>query len=239
VLCNEVVDRVVTLANNALIHMDWWEANKGPEWPSRKNPRPARTIMRCAIYSHVSTSDKGQETRNQSDQQRRYAEAQGWEVVEFTDHESGKHSNRPQFQALFAAASRREIDIVLVCALDRFSREGVAQTFGHIRRLLDYKVQFESLTEPHFRTTGPAGELMIAIAAWIAQQERIRISDRTEAGLATARSKGRLGGRPAKVFDRDRALAMRAQDPPVSWRKIASALKVPQSSLRVVLRKAA
>jgi hypothetical protein len=50
----------------------------------------------------------------------------------------------------------------------------------------------ESLTEPHSRTTGPAGELMIAIAACIAKQERIRISDRTKAGLATARNEGKF-----------------------------------------------
>jgi DNA invertase Pin-like site-specific DNA recombinase len=43
---------------------------------------------------------------------------------------------------------------------------------------------------------------MIAIAAWIAKQERMRISDRTKAGLAVARAKGRIGGRARKVpFD--------------------------------------
>ena len=75
---------------------------------------------------------------------------------------------------MFAAASRREFDAVVTWALDRLSREGVAQTFEHIKTLLAYGVQYISYTEAHFRTTGPAGELMIAIAAWIAQQERIR-----------------------------------------------------------------
>lgn len=191
--------------------------------------------MRCAIYARVSTKDKGQDVENQLIQQRRYATAQGWEISEFIDHETGKHSHREQFQALFAAASRREIDIVLVWALDRFTREGVAETFIHIKRLLDYGVQFESLTESHFRTTGPAGELMIAIAAWIAKQERVRISDRTKAGLAVARSKGRIGGRPPKVFNRARAIALRAQDPPVSWRALARELGVAQSSIRDAL----
>ena len=193
--------------------------------------------MKCAIYSRVSTKDKGQDVENQLIQQRRYTTAQGWEITEFIDHETGKHANRPQFQALFAAASRREMDVVLVWALDRFSREGVAATFAHIKRLLDYGVQFESLTEPHFRTTGPAGELMIAIAAWIAKQERMRISDRTKAGLAVARAKGRIGGRARKVFDLERAVAMRAEDPPISWRKIACVLKVPQSSIRKALNR--
>jgi DNA invertase Pin-like site-specific DNA recombinase len=192
--------------------------------------------MKCAMYARVSTKDKGQDVENQLIQQRRYATAQDWEITEFIDHESAKASaNRAQFQALFAAAARREIDVVLVWALDRFTREGVAETFLHIKRLLDYGVQFESLTETHFRTTGPAGELMIAIAAWIAKQERVRISERTKAGLAVARSKGRIGGRPQKVFDRVLAFSMRAQKPPMSWRKIASALNVAPSSIRDAL----
>jgi DNA invertase Pin-like site-specific DNA recombinase len=186
----------------------------------------------AAIYARVSTKDKGQDVENQLIQQRRYAAAQGWQVVEFIDHETGKHADRPAFQRLFEAASRREIDVVLVWALDRFTREGVAETFLHIKKLLDYGVQFESLTEPHFRTTGPAGELMIAIAAWIAKQERVRISDRTKAGLAVARSKGRVGGRPARVFDRQRACALRSQTPPMSWRAIARELGIAQSSIR-------
>jgi DNA invertase Pin-like site-specific DNA recombinase len=192
--------------------------------------------MKAAIYARVSTKDKGQDVENQLIQQRRYAEAQDWEIVEFIDHESGKHANRAQLQALFDAASRREFGVVLVWALDRFTREGVAETFAHIKKLLDYGVQFESLTEPHFRTTGPAGELMIAIAAWIAKQERVRISDRTKAGLAVARSKGRIGGRPAKVFDRQRAQELRSQNPPASWRVIARELGIAQSSIRKALQ---
>jgi len=80
-----------------------------------------------------------------------------------------------------------------VWALDRFTREGIPATFNYVGRLLKAGCQFLSLTEEHFRTTGPTGELMIALAAWIAKQERVRISDRTKAGLAVARSKGRVG----------------------------------------------
>jgi DNA invertase Pin-like site-specific DNA recombinase len=74
--------------------------------------------MKCAIYARVSTKDKGQDVENQLIQQRRYTTAQGWEITEFIDHETGKHANRPQFQALFAAASRREMDVVLVRSID-------------------------------------------------------------------------------------------------------------------------
>jgi len=85
-------------------------------------------------------------------------------------------------------------------------------------------VQFESLTEAHFRTTGPAGELMLAIAAWIAKQERIRISERTKAGLRSALRKGKKLGRPMADLDmhkvhklREQGLSLRAIGNKLGW----------------------
>jgi DNA invertase Pin-like site-specific DNA recombinase len=190
--------------------------------------------IRVGIYGRVSTKDKGQDVEAQLTQLRAYAAAQDWTTREFIDHETGKHSDRAGFRALFDAASRREIQVVLVWALDRFSREGVAETFMHIKRLSTYGVAFESFSEPHFRTTGPAGELMIAVAAWVAKQERQRISDRTKAGLDIARKQGRKGGRRFTVFSRDEAAALRAGG--MSWRKIATKLGVNQSTIRHTLQ---
>jgi DNA invertase Pin-like site-specific DNA recombinase len=187
-------------------------------------------ITKAAIYARVSTKDRGQDTENQLVQLRKYAEANGWAATEYIDHLTGKNDKRPRFQALFDAASRREIDVVLVWALDRFTREGVAETFLHIKRLLDHGVQFESLTESHFRTTGPAGELMIAIAAWIAKQERVRISERTRAGLDLAKAKGKKLGRRWVVFDRERARELREAGR--SWSQIALEIGVGQSTIR-------
>ena len=179
-------------------------------------------------------ADKGQDTDNQLIQLREYCSRQGWEIVtEFVDRETAKHGQRDEFKAMFEAASRRQFDVVLVWALDRFTREGVYQTFDYVRRLSLYGVLFESYSESHFRTTGPAGELMLAVAAWIAQQERIRISDRTKAGLVRARSQGKKCGRPVKVFRRDEAADMRKRG--LSWRTIEKALGVPQSTIRLAL----
>jgi DNA invertase Pin-like site-specific DNA recombinase len=192
-------------------------------------------IVRAAIYARVSTKDKGQDVENQLAQLRRYAAAQQWEMIEYVDHESGKHAEREQFKAMFAGASRREFGVVLVWALDRLTREGVYETFAHIRRLRDYGVQFESFTEAHFRTTGPAGDLMLAIAAWIAQQERIRISERTKAGIERARREGRIGGRRARVFDRVKAQKLR--DSGLSWREIGRKMNLAQSTIRDALKR--
>lgn len=122
-------------------------------------------------------------------------------------------------------ASRRRFDILVVWALDRLSREGVPGTFDHIRNLTRYGAEFVSFTEAHFRTTGPAGELMIAVAAWIAKQERIRLSERVRAGLDRVRASGtRSGnpiGRPKVIFDRAKVIELRAAGR--SWREIAQA----------------
>jgi len=181
---------------------------------------------------------RGQDTANQLAELRVYCERQSWKVLEYIDHETGKHSDRDAFQRMFSDASRRKFDVVVVWALDRLSREGIFETLSHLKRLREFGIGFESYTEQQFRTTGPGGEafaeLMVALAAWMAKQERIRISERTKAGLATARRRGRIGGRPVRTFDRYRALELRRAGK--SWREIGRELELPQSTVRAGLR---
>jgi DNA invertase Pin-like site-specific DNA recombinase len=189
---------------------------------------------RVALYARISTNDGRQDTENQLVQLREYAARQGYQVVhEYIDHATGKHSDRDAFKQLFDGASKRMFDRVVVWALDRFTREGVFETFAHIRKLTGYGVQFESYTEAHFRTTGPAGELMLAIASWIACQERIRISDRTKAGLERAKRAGKHCGRPRKVWRRDEAIRLRGEG--WSWRRISAELGVPVKTIRTAV----
>lgn len=194
----------------------------------------AEAKIRCCLYARISTSDGRQDTENQLVQLREYAARQGYHVLhEYIDQASGKSSDRDAFRQLFDAASKRLFDRVVVWALDRFTREGVLETFEHIRRLTSYGVAFESYTEQHFRTTGPAGELMLAVAAWIAMQERIRISDRTKAGLERARRSGKHCGRPRKVWRRDEAIRLRAEG--WSWRRISAEIGVPVKTIRTAV----
>lgn len=161
--------------------------------------------MTAAIYARVSKADASQDTENQLVQLREYCARCGYSIVrEYVDNASGKSGNREEFKAMFLDASKREFDLVLVWALDRFTREGIHETFAYIKRLVSHGVQFVSFTEEHFRTTGPTGELMIAVAAWIAQQERQRISERTKAGLERARARGKTLGRRKLIVDRSK-----------------------------------
>jgi DNA invertase Pin-like site-specific DNA recombinase len=195
--------------------------------------------MKVAIYARVSTKDKGQDTQNQIRELREFADSSGWAIAsEYIDHASGKSGDRDQLQAMLTDASKRKFKGVLVWALDRFTREGIEQTFAYVRQLTDHGVDFISYTEAHFRTTGPAGTLMLAVAAWIAEQERKRISDRTKAGMETARLKGKILGRPVVKIDRARVLELHEAGDGVA--KIARALsadgqRVSRETVRRVL----
>ena len=183
--------------------------------------------MKCAIYARVSTKDKGQDPLNQLAQLREHSERQGWEITgEYIDLCSGKTGNRPQFQAMFDAAYRKEFDVVLFWSLDRFSREGPWETQQHLQRLISYNVSFKSLTEQFLDGTGPFREAIIAILAAIAKQERVRLSERVLAGLERARAKGRRGGRRPvnRKHDKDAAHIRRLRDDGQSYQEIADEL---------------
>jgi DNA invertase Pin-like site-specific DNA recombinase len=158
--------------------------------------------MRVAIYARVSTGK--QDTENQAAQLREFASGQGWDVVaEFTDVVSGMKDERqrPQFKRMFESASRREFDLVLFWALDRFSREGVLPTLHHLQRLDGYGVAWRSFTEQYLDSTGVFKDAVISIMATIARQENIRRSERIRAGLARTKAQGTKLGRP-RVSDR-------------------------------------
>lgn len=175
-----------------------------------------------ALYARVSTKDKGQNNENQLRQLRKFAETQGWVIVqEYVDKATGKRSDREQFQKMFAGASRHEFDILLFWSLDRLSREGTVQTLNHLERLTGYGVDYRSFTEQYLDSTGMFKQAVIGILAAVAKQERVRLSERTVAGLERARAQGRVGGRP------------KAQDDPTLMRRYQK-LKDAGRSIRAI-----
>lgn len=192
---------------------------------------------RVALYARVSTKDK-QDTENQLAQLREFCAKQDWEIVsEYIDHVSAKTSDkRPQFQAMLAAASRREFDLVLFWSLDRFSREGVLPTLKHLEALTSYGVGWKSFTEQYFDSCGIFRDAVISIAATLAKQERLKISERTVAGLQRAKKQGRVGGRPKVVTDREQVRRMREEGK--SLREISTAMGLSLTSTARILKTA-
>ena len=163
------------------------------------------------LYARVSTKDK-QDNANQLHQLRDYAAKQGWEIIhEYIDQASGKTGERAQFKRMMAEASMREFDMVLFWSLDRLSREGVLQTLTYLQTLTSYGVGWKSYTEQYLDSCGVFRDAMLSILATIAKQERIRLSERTLAGLEKARKQGRVGGRPRVITDRAKVRQLRAE----------------------------
>jgi DNA invertase Pin-like site-specific DNA recombinase len=197
--------------------------------------------MRVALYARVSTKLGRQDHDNQLIQLRTFAKTQGWDVVhEYADKASGKRSDREQFQKMFAAASRREFDVLLFWSLDRLSREGTVETLNYLQRITGYGVNYRSFTEQYLDSTGIFKEAVIGILAAVAKQERVRLSERTMAGLERARAQGRVGGRPKAEDDPATLKAFRKlRAAGLSVRKIAAEMKVSPTTVQKLARIAA
>jgi DNA invertase Pin-like site-specific DNA recombinase len=195
--------------------------------------------MRTAIYARVSTKDGRQDTANQLRQLQTFATTQGWPVVqEYVDRASGKRGDREQFQKMFAAASRREFDCLLFWSLDRLSREGTVETLNHLQRLTGYGVNYRSFTEQYLDSTGVFKEAVIGILAAVAKQERVRLSERTIAGLQRAKAQGRVGGRPKAEDAEPRLLAkiLQFRSQGHSIRAIAAEVKKSTNTIQRLLK---
>jgi len=91
---------------------------------------------------------------------------------------------------------------MLVWALDRLSREGAAAILNLVNRFKTYGVRVISYQESWTEAPGEIGEILYAIAGWVARMESERRSERTKAGLARAISQGKKLGRPKDSKDR-------------------------------------
>jgi len=168
--------------------------------------------MNVALYARVSTKDKGQDTENQLKQLRAWCTKNKHTIVkEYIDKESGRKSERTQFQQLFTDARQGNFDMVMFWSLDRFSREGVRPTLSYLQQLDNANVAFRSHTEQYIDSAGMFKDAIISILATLANQEAVRQSERVRAGLERAKASGKaLGRKPLTQKQRDQILRLRA-----------------------------
>ena len=179
-------------------------------------------MKRVALYARVSTRD--QSTDLQLDALRSLAVQRGWTVVgEYVDHGvSGTKARRPERDRLMQDAHAGRCDVVAVWKFDRFARS----TQHLVTALNDFRtrnVEFVSVQDG-IDTSTAAGRMVFGVIASLAEFERELIVERVKAGLASARRRGRRGGRPRARVDIARALAMRGAG--ASLRTIASELGI-------------
>ena len=146
----------------------------------------------------------------------------------FEEKASGAQRDRPQLKA--ALEYMRAGDTLIVWKLDRLARS-MKQLIETVEKLEGQGIGFRSLTEA-IDTTTPGGKLVFHIFGALAEFERSMIRERTRAGLDAARARGRRGGRPPKLREKD-LVAARAMlaDNLISVEDIARRLQVSPATL--------
>lgn len=149
-------------------------------------------------YARISTSDQS------TDLQRDALLAAGCTRI-FSDEMSGSRADRPGLSQALEYA--REGDTLVVWRLDRVGRS-VSHLIEVVGELERRGVALQSLNE-QIDTSTPSGKLVFHVFSAIAEFERNLIRERVSAGLAAARKRGRIGGRP-KAVDAAKARSIRA-----------------------------
>ena len=149
-------------------------------------------------YGRVSTAEQT------ADNQRLEIERAGYTVEYwFADTVSGKAhaAQRKHFGDMLAKLRKK--DTVVVSKLDRLGRDA-PDVLATIKALAALGVEVVVLQLGKLDLTSPAGKLMLAMLAAVAEMERDLIVERTQAGLARAKTEGKTLGRPAKTTPEQR-----------------------------------
>jgi DNA invertase Pin-like site-specific DNA recombinase len=150
-------------------------------------------------YARVSTQEQN------LDRQLDQLNGAGVERI-FQEKITGTKKDRPEFDKLLEQI--RPNDTIIISDLTRLSRS-TKDLFQIVEQIQSKGANIKSLKETWLDTTTPTGQLMFTIMAGLSQFERDLISQRTNEGLASARARGRVGGRPAKnAKDIDKALKL-------------------------------
>lgn len=150
---------------------------------------------------------------------------------------SGAKTARPVLEEIMR--NIRENDVLVIWKLDRLGRN-LAHLIHLTTTLLEKKVGLISLNDP-IDTSTPQGRMVFGIFASLAEFERELIRERTQAGLSSARSRGRKGGRPkglSKAALEKAAIAEALyKNGSIPVQKIADQLNISKTTLYLYLRR--
>lgn len=181
-------------------------------------------------YARVSKADKSQSLDLQLDA---LISAGVEQKNIYTDHASGKEVNRVGLEACLKAL--RQGDTLVIWKLDRLGRS-LKHLISLIEDLNRQEIGFKVLSGAQIDTNTSSGRLVFNIFASLAEFERELIRERTLAGLAAARSRGRKGGRPRMLDLAKLKLASKAMaDTTTVVRELAKTLGVAPSTIHYYL----
>lgn len=194
------------------------------------------TTKRAAIYCRVSTAD--QSCERQVRDLLAYAQRLGCEVTSiYKETASGANNARKCRAEILAQAQARQIDYVLVTELTRWGRS-TPDLLSTIEQLAAHKVSLMPLTGISFDLNTPQGKLLLSLLSSISQFERDLLIERTNSGIAAAKAKGTVFGRPKgnKTLDKHREAVHELKKHGFSIRDIASKLKIGKDTVSTLIK---
>src|SRR3984957_8557534 len=177
-----------------------------------------KTILRCAVYTRVSTEHGLEQEFNSLDNQREASEAyvksqahEDWKLIR-THYDDGGYSggsmDRPALQSLVDDVRARRIDVIVVYKVDRLTRS--LADFAKLVELFDaHQVSFVSVTQA-FNTTTSMGRLTLNVLLSFAQFERGVTGERIRDKIGASKRRGLwVGGMvPLGYVSRDKKLVV-------------------------------
>lgn len=200
--------------------------------------------MTVRIYARCSTDE--QTVQSQRHELKRWVRSHApqcptewYEDAGFT----GSNGNRPAFQRLMKEVGAG--DTVLCFAVDRMTREGIVATLQLRQSLKSKGAKLVSVSEPWLCDDNPASEIVTAVLAWAAEQERKRIHARQRAGIEARRDPvtrkcpwgGRKLGFRVKVTLEREALIVKLHDEGQSIASIARLASLTRRTVYKVLNR--
>jgi putative DNA-invertase from lambdoid prophage Rac len=150
--------------------------------------------LRAAIYCRVSTHD--QRCDRQETELEIYAARCGYDVVQiYRETGSGAKLDRVERKKIIQLARARSIDIVLVSELTRWGRSTI-DLIDSLNQLQSWGVSLVAQNGFQFDLSTPHGKMIASIMATLAEFERDLLRERISSGIANARTKGKIFGRP-------------------------------------------
>jgi len=192
------------------------------------------STIKCAIYLRVST--KSQDTSNQLQPLKEYAQRCGYEVVEVYEDKgvSGVKNSRPSLDKMVLDARRRRFSMILSWSIDR-----VGRNMTHLCQFVDEMNQLGVNLYFHqscIDTTTSVGKMFFHIISSVASFERELIRERVIAGLERAKSNGVILGRPTQMTDGMKSAIRILKDKGVGVRETCRQLGIGSATYYKVVR---
>lgn len=195
--------------------------------------------MNAAAYVRVSSASQTNEMQRTAIL--RAAKTRGDRIVKwYVDTWTGAAAKRPGVDALREDARAGKVARLYVYRLDRLSRGGIRAMLDVVEFLESTGCKLITLADGFDLASPAAREIVLAVLAWAAQQERLAINERISAARFAKEAKGESWGRAPRLAPADVAKVRRLASEGRSVRAIAVALKVPKSIVgRALSRKPA